>query len=977
MRKFDTEVLVIGGGATGTGAARDLAMRGFKTALLERRDLSHGTTGRYHGLLHSGGRYVVKDPQAAVECIQENKILRKIMPECIEDTGGFFVLTPWDDGDYAPRFLAGCQQAGIPVEEISIPEMLRLEPLLNPNIKRCFRVPDGAADSFLASEAVAASARQYGAEILNYHEVINLFLVSGRIGGAICRDLIHDEIIEINADMVVNAAGAWAGKIASTVNVPLQILPGKGTMLAINHRILNTVVNRCKLPTDGDIIVPIHTVAVIGTTDVQVPDPDHFAIEPWEVRLMLNEGEKLVPGFQKFRILRAWAGVRPLYHETKMDESRDITRAYVLLDHEERDGMPGMLTITSGKWTTYRLMAEVTVDLLCKKLGVDRACRTHLEAVPSYHTDHHYYLGTRLERIETEQAFSSIVCECELTTRQDIERAIIQGEAKTIDDIRRDVRMGMGPCQGGFCTLRVAGLLHKFRQPPVSDINAALYDFLQERWKGMLPILWGQQLRQERFTELIYLNSLNTRRLPGIKATLLAAELYEPPTRAEHIFPFSTEEDETIGRLAPSQPASYNRPVDTLVIGGGLSGLITAWQAAKSGRRVSLITKGWGSTHWASGCVDVLGYFPIETNDPVKSPADSISKLVKQNPEHPYARVNLNEFHAAIQAFIQFSHEYEYPLYGDLQNNWLLPTGSGGIRPTCLAPETMIAGDVRNHDPMLIVGFDQLGDFFPELIAANLQEQGVFATSLNIDVPSLRQRNFVYPMTLATLFDSADFRQEVAALIKPKLGQCGRIGFPAVLGIAKSIAAKQDLERLLGCPVFEIPCLPPSIPGIRLHNLLVSAIRQAGGQVFDGMQAVAFEAETGYISAVHTEAAARIYAHPAKNFVLATGGILGGGIISHSEGSLHEVIFDAPVKVSAERKEWHRRDFFDPRGHLVFQSGIPVDEKFRPVDLSNSPLFANLTAAGSTLAGGDYLREFSVGGVDLVTGYAVAQNLSN
>jgi len=105
MRKLETEVLVIGGGATGTGVVRDLAMRGFRTILVERRDLSHGTTGRYHGLLHSGGRYVVKDPQAAIECITENKILRKIMPECIEDTGGFFVLTPWDDPDYAPHFL--------------------------------------------------------------------------------------------------------------------------------------------------------------------------------------------------------------------------------------------------------------------------------------------------------------------------------------------------------------------------------------------------------------------------------------------------------------------------------------------------------------------------------------------------------------------------------------------------------------------------------------------------------------------------------------------------------------------------------------------------------------------------------------------------------------------------------------------------------------------------------------------------------
>jgi glycerol-3-phosphate dehydrogenase len=154
--------------------------------------------------------------------------------------------------------------------------MLRLEPVLNPEIKRCFRVPDAAADSYLASEANVASAREFGAVILNYHDVLNLISVSGRVVGAICKDLIQGETVEINSEIVINAAGAWAGKIAATADLPLQILPGKGIMLAINHRILNTVVNRCKLPTDGDIIVPIHTVAVIGTTDVQVPDPITF-----------------------------------------------------------------------------------------------------------------------------------------------------------------------------------------------------------------------------------------------------------------------------------------------------------------------------------------------------------------------------------------------------------------------------------------------------------------------------------------------------------------------------------------------------------------------------------------------------------------------------------------------------------------------------------------------------------------------------
>ncbi len=108
MRRLRTEVVVIGGGSTGAGILRDLAMRGFQTLLLEKRDLTHGTTGRYHGLLHSGGRYVVKDPQSARECIEENFILRRIMPQCLEDTGGFFVQTPWDDPAYADQFVAGC-----------------------------------------------------------------------------------------------------------------------------------------------------------------------------------------------------------------------------------------------------------------------------------------------------------------------------------------------------------------------------------------------------------------------------------------------------------------------------------------------------------------------------------------------------------------------------------------------------------------------------------------------------------------------------------------------------------------------------------------------------------------------------------------------------------------------------------------------------------------------------------------------------
>ncbi len=535
MQRIETEVLVIGGGATGTGVVRDAAMRGFRTVLVERRDWSHGTTGRYHGLLHSGGRYAVKDPEAARECIEENKVLRRIMPHCIEDTGGFFVVTPWDDPAFGDRFVSGCRDASIPCEEISIEQMLKEEPLLNPDILRCFRVPDGSADSFLAAECNIASAASYGAEVLNYHEVTSLLLEGQRVVGALCHDLVNDEDVTILADIVVNAAGAWVGKIAHTIGLDVQVVPGKGTMVAIASRVLNTVVNRCKMPADGDIIVPVHTVAVIGTTDVRVADPDHFAIEPWEVQLMLEEGEKLVPGTKEMRILRAWAGVRPLYQETAAADTRDVTRAYTLLDHSRRDGMEGFITITGGKWTTYRQMAEVVVNRVCEKLETERACRTAEEALPDIQneprtSDGNYWLGSRLAHIEEEKKYGDLVCECELVTVEDIKHAFTVSEAKTLDDVRRDTRLGMGPCQGGFCTYRAAGILHGLRDQPVEAANVAVRDFLLERWKGLLPVLWGSQLKQERLDELIYLTMLNADHLPGQKASRLGPILYEKGT---------------------------------------------------------------------------------------------------------------------------------------------------------------------------------------------------------------------------------------------------------------------------------------------------------------------------------------------------------------------------------------------------------------------------------------------------------------
>ena len=577
MRRLETEILVIGGGATGTGAAWDAALRGFRTVLVEKRDLTHGTTGRYHGLLHSGARYALKDPDSAVECIRENRILRRTHAHCIEDAGGFFVVTPEDENSYPDRFAAACSRLGIPCEDISTASALRREPLLNPRISRVFELPDAAADSFLATHATAQAARQAGAQLLPYHELVGLQISGGEgnraVAGATVVDAVSGEELRIDADLVINAAGAWAGRVAALAGIQVRMILGKGVMLATNARLTNTVINRCKMPGDGDILVPIHTVSVIGTTDQQVNQPEDLRIEAREVDLMLDEGDKLVPGLSRSRILRAWAGVRPLFQDNFSGESRDVTRATALLDHEKRDGVSGFITITGGKWTTFRRMAEAAVDASCAQLRVSRPCRTADTAVPGVEQGH-YWLGHRLEEIEDKHLQAELVCECELVTRSMLENAVQRNPTVTLDDLRRDVRLGMGPCQGGFCTYRAVGILHEMRaacetaprepaslagaaeweaaflQSParnervapsrenagpadipsgspsqtsaaidpkatVSQPNLLLRDFLQERWKGVAPILWGQQLRQERLDELIYLSILNADHLPG------------------------------------------------------------------------------------------------------------------------------------------------------------------------------------------------------------------------------------------------------------------------------------------------------------------------------------------------------------------------------------------------------------------------------------------------------------------------------
>ncbi len=495
------DVLVIGGGATGAGLVRDFAHRGLSCLLVEKGDLGSGTSGRYHGLLHSGARYIQTDAQAARECIAENRVLRRIAPACIEDTGGYFVATPDDPDDYVERFPGMAAAAGVPCEEVPVAALRAREPALNPKIRRAFRVPDASLEPWQLIDANVTDARARGAEVRPYQRVVAMHRSGGRILSVELVDERSGTVTTVAPGFVVSAAGAWAGIVAGLAGAKLEMSPGKGTMLIFNQRMTDTCIGRCHHPGDGDIMVPVHSVAILGTTEQRVDDPDHYEIGHDEVELLLVEGEKLFPDLRKMRLLRAYAGVRPLYQVEPTpgdDDGRGISRAHVVLDHGARDGIDNFVSIVGGKLTTYRLMAQQTADAVCAKLGVSAPCTTASEVLPGQGDRQHYWLGHRLAEHEAQGGGDAdLICECELLTRDAVSAFIDERWPCSLDDVRRGTRLGMGPCQGGFCTFRAAGLLaERDAELSPSEADRQMTDFLAERFRGTRPVAWGRQLQE-------------------------------------------------------------------------------------------------------------------------------------------------------------------------------------------------------------------------------------------------------------------------------------------------------------------------------------------------------------------------------------------------------------------------------------------------------------------------------------------------
>ncbi len=375
--------ILIGAGFTGCAVAHDLMQRGFSCTVLERGEIASGTSGRTHGLLHSGGRYCVTDQEAAIECIEENIILRKITPQCIEFNGGLFIALNESDLAFSEKFEQGAQACHIPIEKLTSQQALRLEPNLNPGVCLAYTVPDGSFDPLRLALAFAASAKRNGAEFRPFQEVEGLNINgTGDVTGVKVWNRADNSHYEINGDIVINATGAWAGQVVAMANAHVPVKPTPGVMVAYDRRLSQHVINRLNEPGDGDIVIPQRRMMVIGTTSFEVENPDYIPVLDEQVQQMHRSAVELLPGLSSAKMRGAYMSARPLIGSDV--QGRSLSRTFKCYDHKVREGIGGLVTITGGKATTCRAMAEKTVDLVCQKLGVSAACQTKEIPLKSY-----------------------------------------------------------------------------------------------------------------------------------------------------------------------------------------------------------------------------------------------------------------------------------------------------------------------------------------------------------------------------------------------------------------------------------------------------------------------------------------------------------------------------------------------------------------------------------------------------------------
>jgi glycerol-3-phosphate dehydrogenase subunit B len=428
---------------------------------------------------------------------------------------------------------------------------------------------------------------------------------------------------------------------------------------------------------------------------------------------------------------------------------------------------------------------------------------------------------------------------------------------------------------------------------------------------------------------------------------------------------------------------------DVVVVGSGLAGLTCALSLAEGGARVLVVAAGHAAGHWTGGPLDVAAPRGAGTS---RAGLAALAAL----PGHPYQAL-ADEVDPALGWLGERLAAGGLPYVGDLDTPLRpVPTGLGATRPAAIVPAALAAAlpPWGPDERLLVVGFEGFKDLWPEAVAAGLRRAAVWdpadrpaaVQAVRVQVPALSARRSLDANIAAALFDQAAVRGGLIAAITRAVdrlpGGPARIALPAVLGLHDHAAVLEEAARRLPYPVFELPLVPPSIPGLRMAAVLREAVRRGGGRMQIGEPVARVEREDGRVRRVVLPAAARELVIETERIVLATGGIAGGGLLATAEGRLRETVMDLPVEAPSV-EAWLAQDPFDPAGHPLEGAGIRVDAQLRPRAPLSGPTSRKPTpdgqhvdgvhVCGSLLAGQRYLRQRCGDGVALASARRAAR----
>jgi glycerol-3-phosphate dehydrogenase len=528
----DYDVTIIGGGSTGSAVARDCAMRGLKTLLLERDDIASATVGTCAGMISSGFKYY-NDPEFMDMCGDEVMFFQKHARHIVMRLPILFPLLDLSEISSGTGTAKGMEEYAKRVEKRGVPpfliitpeDSLELEPMLNPDIIASGYIEEFLIDPFRLSMIQVLDARKHGADVRTYCEVIDISTDNGT-KTVEYHDRVSGKIESASTQIIINAAGPWGSKVAELAGAKLDLRLNKGAHVILDRRIVNLGITTRSVDKRWVYMYPHENTTLIGTTALDTwEDPDTLVASHDEIEYLLQSFEWVVPSVRDARIIRTMTGVRPMIPDWKVPEG-EVSRGYEVIDHEEM-GQPGLLSFTGGKLVVCRRMAQDVTDLACEKLGKDIECRTHLEPLPGMEADvdilslsEQYKVSQHaLERLRARRGTEMVkildmtkehsdwrtsVCTCEPVLEAELRYSIREEFPQTINDLRRRLRLGTGPCQGTFCTFKAAAILAEELELNGEEYQLEILDFLSERWKGKRPPMRGEQLAQEELVHGMY-----------------------------------------------------------------------------------------------------------------------------------------------------------------------------------------------------------------------------------------------------------------------------------------------------------------------------------------------------------------------------------------------------------------------------------------------------------------------------------------